>query len=108
MTLDAGVYNNRFKLVFQPASTASIDDALTESLQVYYTHTNEEIVITNSKDLTLKSAKIYNTIGQLIKVVSKTELLQNKIKVPFNVAAGTYLVNIESTAGKGTFKVIAY
>jgi len=106
--LDAGVYNNRFKLVFQPSSTASINDVLNESLQVYYTHANEEIVITNLKDLTLKSAKIYNAIGQLIKNVSKTELLQDKIKVPFNVAAGTYLVNIESTIGKGTFKVIAY
>ncbi len=108
VNLNAGVYNDRFKLVFQPSSTVGVDDILNESLQVYYTHNNEEVVINNTKRLTLKSAKIYNAIGQLIKTVSKKELLQNKIKVPFHVASGAYFVNIETTIGKGAFKVIAY
>ncbi len=108
VNLEPGVYNNRFKLVFQPASTVSVDDVVTSSLQVYFTKKNKEITITNLDKLTLKSAKVYNTIGQLIKIVSKSELLQNEIKIPFHVASGTYLINIETTIGKGAFKIIAY
>ncbi len=108
VNLDAGVYNNRFKLVFKPASALGNEDMITESIKVYYAPNSNHIIIDNFDKLTLKSAKIYNAIGQLIKKVSKTELKKNKISVPFDVASGTYFVNIESTKGKGDFKIIAY
>ncbi len=106
VNLTPGIYNDRFKLVFQPTSTAGTNDIITEAIQVYYT--NNVLNINNLENLKIKSAKIFNTIGQLIKVVSKTELQQPEISVPFHVASGTYIVQIETAIGKSGFKIIAY
>jgi len=109
VNLDAGVYNDRFKLVFQPSSTANVQEALiAEAVQVYFTDSDSTIIIKNKDKLILKSAKIYNAIGQLIKVVSENDLLLNEIKIPFDVASGSYLVHIETTIGKKTYKLLAY
>ncbi|MEE9349832.1 MAG: T9SS type A sorting domain-containing protein [Flavobacteriaceae bacterium] len=109
VNLTAGVYNDRFKLVFQPSSIVNVNEALIASaIQVYYTDNSSEIIIKNKDKLILKSARIYNTIGQLIKVISKQDLLLNQIHVPFNVAKGSYLVHIETSIGKKTYKLIAY
>jgi len=106
--LNTGIYDNRFKLVFRPATVVSTDDALTHSINVFYAPNSKNVIIDNFDNLTLKSAKIYNAIGQLIKTVPKKELILNKITIPFNVASGTYFINVESNKGKGDFKVIAY
>lgn len=108
VNLTAGVYNNRFKLVFRPATVVGTNDLIASSMNVFYAPNSNNVVIDNFDKLTIKSAKIYNTIGQLIKVVPKKELENNKIIIPFNVASGTYFVNVETNIGKGDFKIMAY
>ena len=106
VNLEAGYHT--FKLVFKPTSTTGYQDVITNSMHVFYAPDSKNVVIDNFDNLTLKSAKIYNAIGQIVQEVSKTDLNQNKITVPFNVATGSYFVTIETTIGKASFKIAAY
>ena len=106
--LDAGTYLNRFKLVFQPQSPLSLSDEAMADIQVFFAPNSDNVVIKNPKEKVLNSVTIFNAIGQQIKVLDKNELQEATIKIPFNVAKGTYLVSIQTNRGKAGYKIIAY
>ena len=106
--LDSGIYDSRFKLVFRPANIVGTDDLTMSDINVFFAPDSENVIIDNFDKLTLKSVKIYNALGQLIKNISDNKLEQNKITVPFNVVAGTYFINVKTANSTGDFKIIAY
>ncbi len=106
INLPAGTYANRFSIVFKPANVLAVDDEIVSDLQVYYNGNENEIVIDKLNQLEISDIKIYNAIGQLITSVQKNLEGQQTINIPFKVAQGVYIVQINSNKGKGSFKII--
>ncbi len=107
--LSPNTHKDRFKLVFQPQSPLDVSEEITNDLSVYFQENNASVIIDNSKNITIKNIKIYNSIGQLIKEISNENTLNTtKVQIPFEVAAGTYFVSVITNKGKGGFKIIAY
>jgi hypothetical protein len=107
ISLNAGLYENRFRVVFKPFEALDLEHYLNQFVQVYY-HQNE-IIIDNSVQKNIKSLKIYNVLGQLVYENIKKESLHDvETRIPFNFAQATYVIKLESDEGIGTFKIINY
>ncbi|WP_339918206.1 T9SS type A sorting domain-containing protein [Yeosuana marina] len=108
LNLPPGDYLNRFSIVFgNPTSKSTLDNADTiakKNLRVYYS--NNKIVINNKNNLELSDVSIFNTVGQKIIDLNKTDLRQQKTKIPFMYQQGLYVVKVESGQNKKTFKII--
>lgn len=106
--LETGTYLNRFKLVFQPQSPLSLSDEVMADIQVYFSAESDNVVIKNPKGKTLKSITIFNAIGQQIKVLKENELQEATTQIPFKVANGAYIINVQTNKGSAGYKIIAY
>ncbi len=108
VNLEPGMYLYRFKLVFQPQSSLSLNEEINNNINVYFAPNSNQIIIENLHKLKLKDIQIYNAIGQLIRKVDKNNLQNEHITIPFYVAKGTYIVRVKTNSGFGGFKIIAY
>lgn len=107
ISLNAGLYENRFRVVFKPFEALDLEHYLNQFVQVYY-HQNE-IIIDNPVQKNIKSLKIYNVLGQLVyENIKKESLYDVETRIPFNFAQATYVIKLESDEGIGTFKIINY
>lgn len=105
--------SDRFSLVFNSESAvdAALDNEnfdLESSLDVYYSSENSTINIKNAlSDIELKSAIIYNLVGQQIKNIDLKKNSDNQIEIPvLNVSAGAYIVNVNTNFGTKSIKFI--
>ncbi|MFD0989087.1 T9SS type A sorting domain-containing protein [Mariniflexile jejuense] len=103
LNLPPGEYLDRFKMVFKPAGALSINESFLNTITVYTSNNN--LIISNKKLIELNSIVIFNTLGQKIVNVEKNELNKEQIILPFSYQKGMYLVNIDSTQGKKTYKI---
>lgn len=108
INLAVGQYLNRFFLVFQPQSPLNTNDIVAQDVNVFYADAQDNLVVENPNNLELKSIQIYNAIGQLVKQVAKTNLNNNKIEIPVQVASGAYFVHIVTNKGMAAYKVLVY
>ena len=89
----------RFSLIFNPTTLSNID--FTESsIKIYPNPTNGRLNINLSSESTLENIKIYNLLGEMVMESKKQNLNINKL------AAGVYLLEIKTTEGLLTKKVI--
>ena len=71
ITLDAGVYNDRFEVVFRNASQEQeeldiTEEVITSSFNVYQNNTNNVLTIKNPKAYIVKSFTMYDVTGKII------------------------------------------
>ncbi|WP_338356652.1 T9SS type A sorting domain-containing protein [Yeosuana marina] len=108
LNLPPGEYLDRFSIVFSDItskSTLDTEDVFADNnLRVHYL--NNKIVINNNSNLELSDISIFNTVGQKITEVNKSDLKQQKITIPFMYQQGMYVVKIESGQRNKTFKII--
>lgn len=102
-----GDYNDRFSIVFKETQRLNIEhNNDTEKLSVVYNKTSGSIIINNFNNLSeIKNAKVYNSIGQEVKLIKN--LTSNSINIS-NKANGVYIVSITTNNGVKTGKIIKY
>jgi hypothetical protein len=107
ITLDAGTYTDRFALVFKPNKTLDLEeDILEQGLHVFMNNSTDELQIRNTIQAELLSVKLFNTLGQ-IQGVWTNNLENQNINLPvLNKATGMYVVQINTTTGTISKKVI--
>jgi hypothetical protein len=102
--LPPGNYLDRFKIVFQRASTLNLEAFIQKDINVYYTANS--IIINNKSQVKLNNILIFNVLGQKLIEVENNMLNQTKIALPFTYTPGIYLVHINSAQGEKTYKII--
>jgi len=107
IALDAGTYVDRFSLTFSPQNVLGIEaDILKQGIHVFMNNTGSEIQIRNTVQSELLNVKLFNSIGQLQNSWNKNLDNQN-ISLPINnKATGIYLVQINTTTGTISKKVV--
>ncbi|MFD0962667.1 choice-of-anchor L domain-containing protein [Pseudofulvibacter geojedonensis] len=93
-TLDTGVYNNRFSVVFRTSEILNIDDEefTPEDMVVYYNAQLGAISINNSKPFNASNIKVYNILGQEVLKSNKQYQGVTELLLPTQVSSGSYLV----------------
>ena len=106
--LDAGTYDDRFKLVFQSDEDSVITDDATEEVDsvtrgIFISDTSIFKII-NTEEIDLLDLSVYNLYGQKIEFV---ELNTNTdTSVPLSLLEGIYIVKLKTAKGIVTRKII--
>lgn len=110
---DAGIYLNRFSMVFnlpaEHSEVLSIDENEISKFKIYYNDSSNTLILNNTSSLTLKGISIYNIAGQIVHnhVINGFSTRQ---EINFNntPAKGTYIVLIETDKGSISKKAILF
>jgi len=115
MNLEIGNYFDRFSLVFTPSEKSEQneeesgldieDDMLESKVQVCMNNETSEIKITRSINIAFKSVELYNILGQKMQSWNKN-LDYTSLTLPVNLAAGVYLVQINTSKGMTSKKIV--
>ncbi|SNR41339.1 Por secretion system C-terminal sorting domain-containing protein [Lutibacter agarilyticus] len=105
--LEAGEYTNRFSLVFKQNKTLDIEDEILKNgLFVYVNNIAQELRINNTTNVELLAVNLYNNLGQELRVWTKN-LEDTQLVLPVNnLATGMYVVQLKTSTGAITKKVI--
>jgi len=104
--LEPGEYNSRFVLAFQPRLRTLDEVTLEEGIIVYMSESNTELNINRILDTTIKSVKLYNSLGQSFN--SWNSNLENRnLSLPVHsIGTGMYIVQLETSDGDIIKKMI--
>ncbi|MCF7568901.1 T9SS type A sorting domain-containing protein [Sabulilitoribacter arenilitoris] len=101
--LDAGVYNDRFALVFQSQSSSVDNIEINDDVSIYFDESVSELKVKGLIDEELLSISLYNIIGQKIKFIDYTS---NKTSKQISVVTGAYIVQLNTVKRKINKKII--
>ncbi|MDO5968608.1 LamG-like jellyroll fold domain-containing protein [Flavivirga aquimarina] len=105
--LEAGSYDDRFKLVFQSAQgQLSVDgyDTVSNNLISYFDSESSEIRIINRTAIKILDVSIYNILGQNIKTVTLNSL--EDVSIPINTSESVYVMKISTEKGIVNKKIV--
>ncbi|WP_299552591.1 LamG-like jellyroll fold domain-containing protein [Seonamhaeicola sp.] len=105
--LEEGVYNDRFKLVFQASGQSLGSDeinTLSNDFITYYDTETSEIRVINKVNTFVSYVKIYNMLGQEVK--HEMYRTRKNIFIPVSVSNGVYLLEIKTENGIFKKKII--
>jgi len=96
INLEAGTYDDRFKVVFQSNSWTTDKPKLEDDFIVYYDPETSEIKIHIITDIEVLDITIYNIIGQRI---NSFDFNSREIAIPIHVNTGVYILQFNTTNG---------
>ena len=106
--LNAGTYNDRFKMVFQPGDGSVVTDGLTEEVDsvtrgIFISNTSEFKVI-NTQGIDLLDLAVYNLNGKKIEFIKLNT--NTDTSVSLSISEGIYIVKLKTANGIVTRKII--
>ena len=105
INLEAGEYQNRFFLVFQPSLNIMEEEPLLEGIQIYMNNSISKLQLNGIVDAEVLNVSLFNYLGQQVKTWSINPDKQS-ISLPIELASGVYIVIVETTKGKQNKKII--
>lgn len=108
INLPAGQFEDRFSLHFTNSTLGIINNIDPKNnLTIAFTANDNTLNIANTSiDLIVKSVAVLNMLGQNLQNLSITNGNQQLIQVPVtNLSAGTYIIQLDTSAGKISKKI---
>lgn len=104
--LPSGIYNNRFKLVFQNTDALSTEtvEANTSNLLVYFDGNTSEIKLINKNGVYVSNVNLYTVLGQDIKNMNVRSSKSESIRV--KLATGVYIIKLKTEKGVLSKKIL--
>jgi len=98
LTLDAGIYQDRFFVTFGNESTLGVDDLALNQVLVYFDNNSSEVVV-RKNNLSIQNATLFNVLGQKT-YYWKAPKEGDEIRLPVKgVSNGIYMININTDKG---------
>jgi hypothetical protein len=105
--LDAGVYLNRFEIVFSQPETLSTSEFQTKEnlLDIRFDYATKDIKIVNNSNVNIESVNMYSILGQ--SVYRSNTNSNNTVSISTsNITTGTYIVIINTENGIISKKIL--
>jgi len=103
--LEAGEYKDQFSLVFQPRLKTLNEIDLIEGITIYMNNISSELHLKKTVDVEIKSISLHNYLGQIIDEWDNNQ--QGRfISYPISVTSGAYIVQVKTSEGNITNKII--
>ncbi len=107
ISLNPGLYQNRFKVVFKSYNQLNLVHYLNQFVSLYYF--DNELIINNSQGQKIKKLRVFNNLGQMIYENDKPETFSEpETRIPFEFALAAYIVTLETEKDMGSFKILNY
>jgi hypothetical protein len=106
--LDAGVYLNRFEIVFAQPETLGVSQIETREnqLDIRFYYATNKIEIVNNANINIESVNVYSLLGQPV-YTSNISNSNNKININTNaMSTGTYIVIVSTEYGINSKKIL--
>ena len=106
INLAAGIYDDRFKLVFQAAQNnqlSVVENDLDDKILIYYDTESSNLHIDLMVDAEVSGGMIFNFLGQKISAIDK---FSKSIVVPCHVSTGAYIIQLNTAKGVVNKKII--
>ncbi|MFD2550990.1 LamG-like jellyroll fold domain-containing protein [Bizionia sediminis] len=94
ITLEAGVYDNRFFIVFQDPNSLGVTQNTPDQAVVNYVHTRQQIVIKLPNNMQIKQVQLLNMLGQTVQTWETTQNPNSTELTVSSVSAGNYIVQV--------------
>jgi hypothetical protein len=105
INLEAGEYQNRFLLVFQPRLKTIEEVTLFDGVHIYMNNSISELQLNKIVDTEILNVSLFNYLGQQLKTWSiNTD--ERLISLPIKITPGVYIVKVVTTTGKLNKKII--
>jgi hypothetical protein len=101
--LETGDYNDRFSLVFKPASESMDKENLKDEFQVYFDSERAELNIININDIEVFEMNLYDFNG---KKLQSLKFNSKQIAIPFNTNSNIHILKFNTAEGVKTKKII--
>ncbi|OYU81970.1 MAG: hypothetical protein CFE23_01315 [Flavobacterium sp. BFFFF1] len=103
-----GTFNDRFSLRFSTQSTLGVGNTpIVSNISVNYVTTDKTLSILNNSTSTATTVTLYNLSGQSVNTWNVSKMNQTSISLPVsNLSAGVYLVNVDTSNGAVTKKIL--
>ncbi|WP_299669018.1 GEVED domain-containing protein [uncultured Polaribacter sp.] len=106
LTLDKGVYVDRFYLAFEEKSLSVDDEIAKIGLSIYIDNSNKELVVKNNNNLEIAHVKIYNLLEQeVLESKNLEQTHENRINIS-NLSSTIYIVNLKTSEGVISKKIL--
>lgn len=105
INLEAGEYQNRFFLVFQPRLLTMEEVTLFDGVDIYMNNSISELQLKRNVDTEILNVILFNYYGQQVNTWS-INTNERFISLPLQVASGIYIVIVETKDGKLDKKII--
>ena len=108
LTLDKGVYTDRFVLAFKPSTTLSIDDLIdNEYTNVYADNKNHQLVISKNLEVDITNVELYNILGEKVSLWTIKEQNDSyQLDIKKQIPTGVYIVRLNTNKGKINKKIV--
>jgi hypothetical protein len=105
INLEAGEYQNRFLLAFQPRLKTMEEVTLVDGIHIYMNNSISELQLNKIVDTEILNVSLFNYLGQQLKTWSiNTD--ERLISLPLQITSGVYIVKVVTTTGKLNKKII--
>ena len=106
--LNAGVYLNRFEIVFSQPETLSTSEFQSKENQIdiRFDYTTDKIEIVNNSNVNIESINVYSLLGQSVYKSNRSNV-NNTISINTNsMSTGTYVVIVNTENGINSKKIL--
>ncbi|WP_263010379.1 Ig-like domain-containing protein [Polaribacter sejongensis] len=108
LTLEKGVYTDRFVLAFKDASVLSVEDDILEGYtSIYADNENNNIVISKNQDIEINKVELFDILGKKVSLWNiKEQKSTYQLDIKKQIPTGIYIVKMRTNKGDTNKKVI--
>jgi hypothetical protein len=106
LNLSKGTYTDRFALIFGGSALGVDDQEILNKILVYTDNSNNDIVIKNNNNQTIKKVELYNLLGQKVKEWKKLDQNFETRLSTSELSSAVYLIKLSTDTGNISKKVI--
>jgi len=108
LSLDQGVYTDRFVLAFNKNTALSLDEnILSKFVSVYADNSNKNLVISKNDEVTIKNVALYTILGEKVQLWEISEQKNTfSLNIKEQLPTSIYVVKINSLKGTINQKIV--
>ncbi|MGJ8761985.1 MAG: Ig-like domain-containing protein, partial [Polaribacter sp.] len=108
ITLDKGIYTDRFVLAFTPSSTLNLEDEILDAYtNIYADNENHQIVISKNNEVEINKVELFDIIGKKVSLWNIKEQKDTyQLEIKKQIPTGIYIVKMNTNKGTVNKKVV--
>jgi hypothetical protein len=108
LTLDQGVYTDRFVLAFSPNNALSIDETIENAFtNLYIDNNNHQLIISKNLEIEINKIELYNILGKKVGLWNIEEQKSTyQLKIKEQLPMGIYIVKMNTNKGETNKKIV--
>ena len=108
LTLNQGVYSDRFVLAFTESTALSVDDTIENAYtNLYVDNTNHNLMISKNLEVEISKVELYNILGKKVGLWNIEEQKSTyQLKIKEQLPTGVYIVKMNTNKGETNKKIV--